>query len=91
MPRTPTLGTPLPERCVFCDRPFPAATIHDFKFDDARTPFDYAVCANHLTLLAMLRLPHADVLKLRLLARGDVFNIHDDFYDEKGNALQPRG
>jgi hypothetical protein len=79
--------TKLPGRCVFCDHPFPAATLHDFKFDEARTPFDYAVCQNHLLLLAMHRLQPADVLKLRKLAGSDVFNVHDDFYDEEGNAV----
>jgi len=77
--------------CIFCDHEHAAATIHDFKFDEARTPFDYAVCANHLCTLVLRCLPPADVLRLRRLAGADVFNVHDDFYDEGGNALQPKG
>lgn len=76
--------------CVFCGSPT-SATIHDFKFDEERTRVDYEVCANHLVLLALCHLPKADVQKLRGLVDGEVFYTHGDFYDEDGEALQPKG
>lgn len=77
-------------KCLLCENNV-AATIHDFRFDEEHTQLDYDVCANHLTMLALLCLEPASVLKLRKLAKGDVFWSHDDFYDEDGNALQPKG
>ena len=42
-----------------------------------------------LIALARYELPPADVLSLRLVYGDDAFEVHGDFYDEAGNALQP--
>ena len=78
-------------KCVFCGSQMIAAKIHDFKHDGPSTRFEYDVCFNHIAPLVKKNLQPADVMKLRKAAGGDVFETHDDFYDEEGNALQPKG
>jgi hypothetical protein len=77
-------------RCLLCDSQKVAALIHDFKFDEERTHVEYSVCLYHCKRLIRKNLKPADVLKMRAHFGIDTFQIHDDFYDEKGNALQPK-
>lgn len=77
--------------CVLCGTEVLGATFHDFKFDEARTLIDWPVCPNHVVPFATRNLAPCHVLRLREIAGGDTFLTHGDFYDERGNSLQPIG
>jgi hypothetical protein len=49
----------------------------------------FTLCPNHTIDLIMLSLKTKDA-KILLKAHGsETFYLHEDFYDEKGHALQP--
>jgi hypothetical protein len=76
--------------CFFCGKPAIGLCV-DFKMDQKADPRDveYAACAEHLEALAMRDLHPGEVSKLRDFYGEDTFMVHDDFYDEEGNAVEP--
>jgi len=66
-----------------------AGKIVEYKFDFARTEIEYSCCVEHMKAIADLNLRPNEVKALQGLF-GVTFNTHDDFYDEDGNAVQPR-
>ncbi len=50
----------------------------------------YTLCPDHLRSLVNCRLSAKDAKKLIEKHGNETFYLHDDFYDEKGNALQPK-
>ena len=75
--------------CVLCGCDVKGVTIHDFKFDKARTDVDWQLCPNHGLTWALRRLTPEQVKRVRELAGGETFHTHGDFYDEAGRSLQP--
>lgn len=78
--------------CTLCEHDA-AGVAHDFFFDDDRTPIDYPLCADCMTAVVLHRLTPEQYRKLRD-ALGETsadisFNLHSDFYDADGNAVQP--
>lgn len=67
------------------------ATVHDFKFNEARTDVQWHVCEIHARTFERLNLHPNDVKALTKIAGvRETFMTHSDFYDEDGNAVQPR-
>ena len=91
-------GDPLVERtdhkrCAVCHH---LGTVRYVTFPlHSPRPVEMELCAEHLRALIARRLgPHAfEQLRRQLgtlrLEAGDIFLLHDAFYDEHGRALQP--
>lgn len=78
--------------CAACGALKNAAMVNDFCVDDPnRRTVKWPACAECLRETAMLNLTPMKVKNLRAYAEGELFNTHGDFYDEFGNAEQPRG
>jgi hypothetical protein len=78
--------------CAACGSLKNAAMVNDFCVDDPkRRTVKWPACAECLREMAMLNLTPQKVKNLRAYAEGELFNTHDDFYDQFGNAVQPRG
>lgn len=77
--------------CAACGALKNAAMVNDFCVDDPnRRIVKWPACAECLRETAMLNLTPMKVKNLRSYAEGELFNTHGDFYDEFGNAEQPR-
>jgi hypothetical protein len=76
--------------CDSCGVNVSVCTVHDFKFDEIRTGIDWHLCPTCSVAWALRNLPAKTILKFREVAGMDTFLTHEDFYDEKGNACQPR-
>ena len=77
-------------KCLICGSKTVAANVHDFRLDEKRTFVSYELCGEHLKYLAGLCLIPSEVSAIRGHAGCVTFNIHDDFYDNGGWAIQPR-
>ena len=81
--------------CCMCGTPYPGITVHDFKFDTPRTPHDWHFCPNCSATTGVRMINRALVPEEfnKLCDQVDMitFNLHEDFYDGEGNALQLHG
>ena len=69
------------QTCELCNFPYPATLV--------TTDTTFLLCPNHLLALVMLDLPVKEARKLMKKHGTEEYYLHDDFYDEKGHALQP--
>lgn len=77
--------------CAACGALKNAAMLNDFIVDEPdRRSVKWPACAECLRQTAMLNLTPMKVKNLRAYAEGELFSTHGDFYDEFGNAVQPR-
>lgn len=82
--------------CCMCGTSYHAGiTVHDFKFDEPRTPHDWHFCPNCSVTTGVRMISNAltpeEFKKLRAQVDVVTFQLHEDFYDDEGNALQPVG
>jgi hypothetical protein len=75
--------------CAACGAPKNAAMFNDFCVDGDHRIVKWPACAECLLQTVRLNLTPMKVKNLRAYAEGELFNTHDDFYDEYGNAVQP--
>ena len=75
--------------CVLCGCETKGITVHDFKFDKARTDVDWQLCPNHSLTWLLRRLEPEQVEKVRSIAGCETFHTHGDFYDAEGYSVQP--
>lgn len=76
--------------CVVCGVKIAGITLYDFKLDEERTRLTWDFCPNHAILAVGHCLPSGVVMRMREIAGCETFATHDDFYDEVGNAVQPK-
>jgi hypothetical protein len=79
------------KNCVICGSTVCGAIIPDFKFDNEKTEINWVFCRNcSITWAVKLILCNLNNNQYKKLfsIHGMTFLLHDDFYDEDGNALQ---
>ena len=69
------------QTCELCNFPYPSTLV-----DDRET---FLLCPIHLLSLVELRLTVKEARRLIKKHGDETFYLHDDYYDEKGHALQP--
>lgn len=79
--------------CCICESGVTGCTVYDFRMDDARTEIEWHFCRNcsltHAVPLIRCALNREQFRAMVKMAGGLTFLTHEDFYNEKGRALQP--
>lgn len=83
------IGPVAGKKCLVCAGDA-VAQMHDFLAVGERRTVEYHLCREHFVGIELRNLKPKAVQQLRKHFNGDTFLTHDDFYDGKGNAVQPK-